>query len=69
MSVAFGDTHAEFVRMGPGLEEVFAPTNDLRKKNGLPTVDVQDILRKSGMAIVMPLSPGAAPAGAGRGRP
>jgi hypothetical protein len=61
MSVSFGDAHAEFVRLD-NLEEVFGATNEMRKKQGLPEVNVREILIKSNGG-------GTATAVPGRGRP
>ncbi len=57
--VAFADSHAEFIRMGPGMEEAFAATNDLLKKKGLPTIDVQDIIKKSSRTAMAAATPPA----------
>jgi prepilin-type processing-associated H-X9-DG protein len=53
MNLAFGDGHAEFVRWA-GLADIFGFTNDMLKKKGLPTIDVQAILTQCGATGIVP---------------
>jgi prepilin-type processing-associated H-X9-DG protein len=59
INMAFADGHVEFVRWA-GVEEEFRATNEALKKQGLPEVDVGEMMRKAGVQ---------APAGGGRAVP
>jgi hypothetical protein len=67
INLAFYDGHIAYYRLGE-LDEAFRQTNTYRQGQGLPPVDVQDIIRqcRGGMPAAPTPSPATAPAGRGR---
>jgi hypothetical protein len=66
INVGFYDGHISFYRLS-GLEEAFSQTNAYRQAQGLPPIDVQDIIKKcTAGATAAPAQSPAAPAGRGR---